>query len=373
MAKAKTKEALPKNLDELKDLCDKEYGENALIMGCDATVDVEVFPSGIAALDRELGCGGIPQGRILEIYGIESCGKTTLCHHLIAACQQFHFDGWKDRNGVAAFIDAEHAIDPIWAQACGVDWDKILFSQPSSGDQALQLAEKIAKSRLVDLIVVDSVAALTPKSELDGEIGDTNIGAQARLMSQAMRKLESVCAKSHCTIIFINQVREKIGVTFGNPETTPGGKALKFYASVRMELTKGTKLKEDDQVIGFNPKLKIIKTKVGQPYRELTFNIHSGHPVSGIDLVASLVDVGLDAKILTKKGNHVSFDGTVLGNGMGNTYDTLRNDPELLGRLKNQIYDGLYAEVEERKAKARSKSSASSTIEDAVSEVIDDD
>jgi len=370
-----TKEGQPKTLEELRDICDKEYGQGSLIMGCDATVDVDIFPSGIATLDRELGCGGIPQGRILEVYGIESCGKTTLCHHLIAACQQFYFPK-KDRHGVAAFIDAEHAIDPIWAQACGVNWDDLLFSQPNSGDEALQLAERIAKSKLVDLIVIDSVAALTPKSELDGEIGDNQIGAQARLMSQAMRKLESACAKSSCTIVFINQVREKIGVMFGNPETTPGGRALKFYASVRMEISKGTKLKEGETVIGFNPKLKIVKTKVGQPYREVTFNIHSGHPVSGIDLIASLVDVGIDAKILTKKGNHVSYGDKVLGNGMGNTYDTLRNDSELTLRLRNQIYDGLFAEVEERKAKARAtgKSSVSTDdIENAVAEVMDDD
>lgn len=372
MAKEKkTKPAKPKDLNALRQLCDQEYGQGSVIMGADAIVDVDIFPCGIAAIDRALGCGGIPQGRILEVFGAESSGKTTLCLHMIASCQSFFFKEPKNRNGVAAFIDAEHAVDPIWARLIGVDWDNLLFSQPNSGEEGLRIAETLASSGLVDLIIVDSVAALTPKAEIDGEIGDSNIGALARLMSQGMRKLEAVTAKNKSTIVFINQVREKIGITFGNPEVTPGGRALKFHASVRMEINKGSKLKDDDGVTGFHPKLKIIKTKVGgQPFAEAEYNIHSGNPVSGIDTVASLVDVGLDVGILKKKGNFVWFGEVNLGNGMANAYDKLRGDTKLAHDLKNQIYDGLYAEIEKKRAKAKTKcadsGSSASDISDAV-------
>lgn len=376
----------PKNLDELRQICEKEYGQGSLIMGSDAIVDVDVFPSGIAVIDRALGCGGIPQGRLLEVFGAESSGKTTTCLHFIAACQSFFFEK-KNRNGVAAFIDAEHAIDPVWAQLIGVEWDALLFSQPNSGEEALKIAETMAASGLVDLIVIDSVAALTPQAELDGEIGDHHVGAQARMMSQAMRKLEGVCSKNKSTIIFINQIREKVGVIFGSPETTPGGRALKFYASVRMEITKGSKIKDNDEVQGFEPKIKIIKTKVGgKPFAEAKYHIYSGDPVSGIDLVESLVNVGLDAEILKKKGNFVHYGKKNLGNGMSNVHATLRDDPQLLNELKNQIYDGLYTEIEKKREKAKNKglltAPADPVIEsseeelelvDAVSGVMDDD
>jgi recombination protein RecA len=322
-------------------------------MGSDAIVDVDSFPSGIATLDRALGCGGIPQGRIIEVYGAESSGKTTTCLQFIAACQNFFFEK-KKRVGVAAFIDAEHAIDPVWARLIGVNWDNLLFSQPNSGEEGLRIAETMAMSGLVDLIVIDSVAALIPKAELEGEIGDHHVGAQARMMSQAMRKLEGVCAKKKSTIVFINQIREKVGVMFGNPETTPGGRALKFYSSIRIEISKGSKLTGDEQVQGFKPKVKIVKTKVGgKPFAEAYYSIYSGDPISGIDIIASLVDVGLDAKILTKKGNFVNYNGKSLGNGMVKVYATLRENSKLFEALRNQIYDGLYAELERKREKAK--------------------
>jgi len=371
VAKEKKKVApKPKDLNELRAQCDKEYGAGTLIMGQDAIVDVEVWPSGIAQLDREIGVGGIPRGRILEIFGVESCGKTTLCHHLAAACQRHYFED-KDRSGVAAFIDVEHAVDPDWEQSCGVNWETLLFSQPNSGDEALKLVQRVADSGLVDLVILDSVAALTPQCEIDGEIGDVQIGALARLMSQSMRKIHAASAKNKCTIIFINQIREKIGVMFGNPETTPGGRALRHYTSARMDLTKGSKVKDDNKVIGFSPKCKFIKTKIGQPFREFEFKIYSGDPVSGIDTIESLVKVGLDSGILTKKGHFVNFGKETLGNGMANAYDKLRLDVALADDLRNQIYNGLYAEIEKKKAKARAAGTLISQSEhDAVIENI---
>jgi len=376
MAKAQKKKApKPESISGLLQQIDSQYGENSIIMGAEAIVDVDVFPSGIASLDRALGCGGVPQGRIMEIFGTESCGKTTLCLHIVASCQKHFFKekGEEGRHGVAAFVDAEHAVDPTWAQLIGVDWDNLLFSQPDYGEQALQIAEKLAASGLVDLIVVDSVAALIPKAELEGEIGDHHVGAQARMMSQAMRKLYKEVNKNQCTLIFINQTREKIGVMFGDPTTTPGGKALKFAASVRIQVNKGSKINDGGEVQGFSPKAKIIKTKVGgKPFAEAEYFIYSGNPVSGIDTVQSFIDIGLEYNILTRKGNFISLDGKSLGNGIAKAAAALREDEETLNTLKNQIYAGLFDAIEEKKTRARDrrKIPQESTLD--TSEILDD-
>jgi len=344
MAKKEAK-AIPTTLEGLKNLCDKDYGDGTIMIGRGAIIAVDVFPTGVATIDKALGVGGLPLGRTMELFGTESSGKTTTCLQFIAACQQYYFPK-KKRNGVAAFIDAEHAFDPIWAEKIGVDMDTLIMSQPGSGEEALQIAEIMAKSKLVDLVVIDSVAALTPKAELMGEIGDHHVGAQARMMSQAMRKMVAVTSKSGCTIIFINQIREKIGVMFGNPEVTPGGRALKFYTSIRAQISKGSAIKDGDVTIGFRPKIKFIKNKVAAPFTSAEYDIcvgHSSRPIHGIDVIASLLDAGLDEKIITKKGNFYWFGKENLGNGRNRALKLLRAEEKLTAELKKQIYDGLFS------------------------------
>jgi len=344
MAKKEAK-AIPTTLEGLKNLCDKDYGDGTIMIGRGAIIAVDVFPTGVATIDKALGVGGLPLGRTMELFGTESSGKTTTCLQFIAACQQYYFPK-KKRNGVAAFIDAEHAFDPIWAEKIGVDMDTLIMSQPGSGEEALQIAEIMAKSKLVDLVVIDSVAALTPKAELMGEIGDHHVGAQARMMSQAMRKMVAVTSKSGCTIIFINQIREKIGVMFGNPEVTPGGRALKFYTSIRAQISKGSAIKDGDVTIGFRPKIKFIKNKVAAPFTSAEYDIcvgHSTRPIHGIDVIASLLDAGLDEKIITKKGNFYWFGKENLGNGRNRALKLLRAEEKLTAELKKQIYDGLFS------------------------------
>lgn len=369
MAKKKTgdKDAIESvdSFEDALDLINSEFGTGTLIDGAQQFIKVDVFPSGVPSIDVALGCKGIPQGRVIEIYGLESSGKTTTCLQLMAACQKFYFPK-KERFGRVVLIDAEHAFDPNWAEKIGVDLSKVAISQPSSGEEGLRIAEKLVKSKKVDLIVVDSVAALTPQSEIDGEIGDSSIGAQARMMSQAMRKLVSLCSKTSTTIIFINQIREKIGVMFGNPETTPGGKALKFYASVRGSISKGSALKDGDDVIGFRPTLKFVKNKVGRPFTTASFDICVGHkkrPVCGIDGISSLIDVAVSAKIITKNGNHFKYGGTTLGNGLTQSANFLRENPKIAEKVREETYSEIFGNIDQ----------AESSVGSIDDELIDDD
>lgn len=276
------------NIDDLIGLFD----DGTILQGTGQVINVESFSSGVPSIDVALGCGGIPCGRIIELYGTESSGKTTTCLQFIKACQQHYFEK-KQRKGVAMIIDAEHAFDAEWAKNIGCDIDNLLISQPDSGEQAFDILEKVAKSRLVDLVVIDSVAALVPTCELEGEVSDHNIGAQARLMSKGLRVMKGILNKTLTTAIFINQVREKIGVQFGNPETTPGGRALKFYASLRIEIFKGSPIKDGETVVGFSPNLKVVKNKVASPFTKANYDLcfgKYGRPY-GIDAESSLISV----------------------------------------------------------------------------------
>ncbi len=340
------------DLNDIIGQIDKEFGTGSLMPGlkAGALVHVDVFPTNIAAIDVALGCGGVPQGRILEIFGPESSGKTTTCLQLVAACQTHYFKN-KKRYGRVVFIDAEHALDPDWATKIGVNMSKLAISQPGNGEEALKIAEKLTKTGKVDLIVVDSVAALTPKAEIDGEIGDHHVGAQARMMSQAMRKLVSLCAKTKTTIIFINQVREKIGVMFGNNQVTPGGRALKFYSSIRGEISKGSALKDGDTVIGFRPSLKFIKNKVAAPFTRAEYDICVGakeRPICGIDKMSSLIDIGArkDVGIITIKGSWYAYGDMKLGNGMSNASMFLRNNETLANTIREEIYAKVFGNVD---------------------------
>lgn len=346
MAKKKSNDKKTEGQDNIESLIDQingEYGDGSLMSG-QTTIDVDFFPSGVAAIDIALGCKGIPRGRIIEIFGPESSGKTTTTLELIAACQKHYFED-KSRYGRVVFIDAEHALDPIWANKIGVDVQKLIISQPNSGEEALAIAEKLTKSEKIDLIVVDSVAALIPKSELEGEIGDQHIGAQARMMSQAMRKLAGACHKSNTTIIFINQVRDKIGISYGSPEVTPGGRALKFYASVRGSISKGSAIKIGDTTVGFRPTIKFVKNKVGPPFTIAQFDICFGldiRPVFGIDKIMSIVDAGVANKIIEQRGSWYYYGSETLGNGANNVFLSLNNDPKLLNKIKDSIYQKVF-------------------------------
>lgn len=345
MAKEKTKSAETKSTEtnsiaQMMSVINKQYGEGAVMRGRGSIVKVESYSTKVASLDLALGCRGIPRGRIIELYGSEGSGKTTTALQFIVACQSTFFES-RNRKGVAAFIDAENALDITWAENIGVNSEDLLISQPSSGEEALQIAEIMAKSRSVDLVIIDSVAALTPKAELDGEIGDTTIGAQARLMSQAMRKLAGDAYRSGTTLVFINQIRSKIGVTFGNPEITPGGRALKFYSSIRIEISQGGKIKENDVVIGFRPTAKIVKNKLGYPFQSASYDICVGRPerpIYGIDTIASLFDVAVDHKLIEQNSSFYRYDGVGLGNGRSNGIAALRANPEWVAKLERQIY-----------------------------------
>jgi recombination protein RecA len=350
---AKDKEEKPKKREVFKTQEDllksinKDYGAGSIMQGRNTIVKVDSFPTNIATIDRALGCGGVPEGRIFEIFGLESSGKTTTALHFIAACQK-HFFPKKSRHGVAAFIDAEHAFDPVWAGKCGVDVDKLMFSQPNSGEEAFDIVERLVESGLVDFIVIDSVSALVPQVELDGEITDSNIGVQARLMSKGLRKINPKVNKTKTTVCFLNQIRHKIGVMFGNPETTSGGLALKFYASVRAQINKGSPIKDGSVTVAFRPTFKIIKNKVAPPFTTGEYEISLGtpeRPVCGLDEMVSLIEVGDEMKLFVKKGNYITFDGTGLGNGQGMAAAALRAKPEVAKVLREKIYCKLLENV----------------------------
>lgn len=310
---------------------EKTYGKGSIMnMGERASDSVDVIPTGSLALDVALGVGGYPRGRIIEIYGPESSGKTTLAIHAIAEAQRM--------GGLAAIIDAEHAFDPTYAERLGVDIERLWISQPDNGEQALEIAEQLIRSSAVDVVVVDSVAALTPKQEIEGEMGDKNIGLQARLMSQALRKMTSAVSKSNAVCIFINQLREKIGVTYGNPETTTGGNALKFYASVRLDIRRKTQLKNGDDVYGNETRVKVVKNKVSPPFKTAEFEIIFGE---GISSESEIINLGTDFGILQKSGSWYSYDGTKLGQGKDAVRRILQDNPELSSELREKIGEAL--------------------------------
>ncbi len=318
---------------------ERDFGKGAVMrLGDKAAEKIPVIPTGALALDIALGIGGVPRGRIVEIYGNESSGKTTIALHIIAEAQK--------QGGIAAFVDAEHALDPIYASAIGVNTDDLLVSQPDSGEAALEITETLVRSGAVDVLVVDSVAALTPRAEIEGEMGDSHMGLQARLMSQALRKLTSIVNKSNTTVIFINQVRMKIGVMFGNPETTTGGNALKFYASQRIEVRKAQALKEKDQMVGNHVVAKVVKNKVAPPFRQAEFDIIFGE---GISKEGILIDMGIEKGIVNKAGSWFSYKDGKLGQGKENARNYLKEHPEIAKEIENAIKEayGIQIETEE--------------------------
>lgn len=337
-----------KNTDRKKALesailqIEKQFGKGAIMKYGEgaALKNIEVIPTGCLALDIALGIGGIPKGRIIEIYGPESSGKTTVSLHIIAELQK--------QGGIAAFIDAEHALDPVYAANLGVDLDNLYVSQPDNGEQALDIADYLVDSGAVDLIVVDSVAALTPKAEIEGDMGDSHVGLQARLMSQALRKLAAITSKKNACVIFINQLREKIGVMFGNPETTPGGKALKFYASVRLDVRKADTLKDGAEIVGNRTKVKVVKNKLAPPFKTAEFDIVYG---KGISQSGCILDLAVAANIVEKSGSWFAYNGEKIGQGRDNAKNYLSANPAVMEEIKNK----LLAQIEDKKDKAESE------------------
>jgi recombination protein RecA len=321
-----------KNLDLAISQIEKQYGKGSIMRlgNRDVLVPVSVIPSGAISIDAALGVGGFPRGRVVEIYGPEAGGKTTLTLHIIAEAQKL--------GGSAAFIDAEHALDPAYARKLGVDVDNLLVSQPDNGEQALEIAETLIRSNAVDVVVVDSVAALVPKAELEGEMGEPQMGLQARLMSQALRKLTAIVSKSKTCLIFINQIREKIGVMFGNPETTTGGRALKFYSSIRVDIRRIQSIKEGDRVVGSRTRAKVVKNKVAAPFREAEFDIIYGE---GISREGDLIDLGVAKNVLEKSGTWISYKGERLGQGRDNARVFLRDNPEIREKVEHDLRKAL--------------------------------
>ncbi|EZH72445.1 recombinase RecA [Aquimarina atlantica] len=326
------KDAKLKALKLTLDKLDKAYGKGTVMKMSDSSVqEVDVIPTGSLGLDLALGVGGYPKGRVVEIYGPESSGKTTLTLHAIAQAQK--------AGGIAAFIDAEHAFDRFYAEKLGVDIDNLIISQPDHGEQALEIADNLIRSGAIDIIVIDSVAALTPKSEIEGEMGDSKMGLHARLMSQALRKLTSSISKTNCTVIFINQLREKIGVMFGNPETTTGGNALKFYASVRLDIRRSTQIKDSNsEVQGNKTRVKVVKNKVAPPFRTAEFDIMYGE---GISKNGEIIDIGVDYEIIKKSGSWFSYQDTKLGQGRDAVKSLLNDNPELMEELEEKIKEAI--------------------------------
>tara|TARA_B100000767_G_scaffold275229_1_gene311143 strand:- start:2364 stop:3422 length:1059 start_codon:yes stop_codon:yes gene_type:complete len=341
--------ALQLTLDRL----DKTYGKGIVMKLGDEPVEaIDVIPSGSLTLDLALGIQGYPKGRVVEIYGPESSGKTTLAIHAIAECQK--------QGGICAFVDAEHAFDKFYAEALGVDTENLLISQPDNGEQALEIADNLIRSGAIDLLIVDSVAALTPRAEIEGEMGDTSVGLQARLMSKALRKLTGTISKTGCCCIFINQLREKIGVMFGNPETTTGGHALKFYSSVRLDIRRSTQIKDGDNVLGNRTRVKVVKNKVAPPFRKAEFDILYG---KGISKAGEIIDLGVEANIIKKSGSWFSYGETKLGQGRDAVRNLLLDNPELFEELEGLIKDSITTSKEDAKAAKAAKKLAKEVAE----------
>ena len=326
-------------LEKALSAIEKQYGKGSVMrLGDQQHLDIDVIPTGSLALDLALGIGGIPRGRIIEIYGPESSGKTTLALHILAEAQK--------KGGIAAFVDAEHALDPVYAKNLGVNTEELIISQPDTGEQALEITESLVRSNALDVIVVDSVAALVPKAEIEGEMGDSHMGLQARLMSQGLRKLTGAINKSKASVIFINQLREKIGVMFGNPETTTGGRALKFFTSVRLDIRRIEIIKRGDEMVGNRVRVKVVKNKVAPPFKQAEFDIMYG---KGISKIGNLLDVATDLKIINKAGAWYSYNEHKLGQGRENSKDFLEANPEIAEEIENKIREnfGLKSEQNE--------------------------
>lgn len=353
-----------KALDSALAQIEKQHGKGSVMKLGDsnASMNIETVPTGALSLDIALGIGGLPKGRVVEIYGPESSGKTTVALHMIAEVQK--------RGGIAGFIDAEHALDPVYAKAIGVDIDNLYISQPDFGEQALEITETFVRSGAVDIIIVDSVAALVPKAEIDGDMGDSHVGLQARLMSQALRKLTAIISKTNCIVVFINQLREKVGVMFGNPETTTGGRALKFYSSVRMDVRRIETLKQSGEMVGNRARVKVVKNKVAPPFKEAEFDIMFGQ---GISREGDVLDLAADLGVIVKSGAWYAYKDDKIGQGRENAKMTLKNHPEMLEEVENAVRehyglptsDGKKKDIpseekkeEEKKTRARSKDKA---------------
>ena len=317
-----------KALDMALSQIEKQFGKGSIMKlgDADTRFEIETIPTGALSLDIALGVGGVPRGRVIEIYGPESSGKTTVALHIIAEAQRI--------GGIAAFIDAEHALDPVYASRLGVDTDNLLISQPDTGEQALEIAEALVRSGAVDVIVIDSVAALTPRAEIEGEMGDSHVGLQARLMSQALRKLTAVIGKSRTCAIFINQIREKVGIMFGNPEVTPGGRALKFYSTVRLEIRRVESLKQGQQIIGSRTRARVVKNKIAPPFRDAEFDILYGE---GISREGAILDLGEASNVITRSGTWYSYGDTKMGQGRENARNFLRENPDITWEIEGKI------------------------------------
>ena len=346
-----------KALDAALTQIERQYGKGAVMKLGDpsAQMNVETIPTGSLSLDIALGLGGIPKGRIIEIYGPESSGKTTVTLHMIAEVQK--------RGGIAGFIDAEHALDPVYAKNIGVDVDNLYISQPDNGEQALEITETMVRSGAIDIVVVDSVAALVPKAEIDGDMGDSHVGLQARLMSQALRKLTAVISKSNCTVIFINQLREKVGVMFGNPETTTGGRALKFYSSVRLDVRRIESLKQSGEVTGNRTRVKVVKNKIAPPFKEAEFDIMFGE---GISQEGDILDLAANVNIVIKSGAWYAYEGNKIGQGRENAKQYLKDNPEICKEIENKVREhyglqGVENTKEAPKKETKAKNAADNT------------
>lgn len=343
MAKdAKIEENKKKALEAAVAQIEKQYGKGSIMkLGDNAHLNVEVVPSGSLGLDLALGVGGIPKGRIIEIYGPESGGKTTVALHMVAEVQK--------QGGIAGFIDAEHALDPVYAKNIGVDIDNLYISQPDTGEQALEIAETMVRSTAMDIVIVDSVAALVPKAEIEGDMGDSHVGLQARLMSQALRKLTGIIGKTSCSVVFINQLREKVGVMFGNPETTTGGRALKYYSSVRLEVRRGEQIKKDGEPIGNRTKIKVVKNKVAPPFRSAEVDIIFGE---GISREGEILDLAAEENIIVKSGAWYAYEGNKIGQGRENAKGYLKEHPEVLAEVEQKVRDKYFAQKNEKESEA---------------------
>ena len=346
-----------KALDAALTQIERQYGKGAVMKLGDpsAQMNVETIPTGSLSLDIALGLGGIPKGRIIEIYGPESSGKTTVTLHMIAEVQK--------RGGIAGFIDAEHALDPVYAKNIGVDVDNLYISQPDNGEQALEITETMVRSGAIDIVVVDSVAALVPKAEIDGDMGDSHVGLQARLMSQALRKLTAVISKSNCTVIFINQLRERVGVMFGNPETTTGGRALKFYSSVRLDVRRIESLKQSGEVTGNRTRVKVVKNKIAPPFKEAEFDIMFGE---GISQEGDILDLAANVNIVIKSGAWYAYEGNKIGQGRENAKQYLKDNPEICKEIENKVREhyglqGVENTKEAPKKETKAKNTADNT------------
>ena len=346
MAKEDKKEDKLKALDAAIAKIEKDFGKGSIMKLGDsvANMNVESIPTGCLSLDLALGVGGVPRGRIVEVYGPESSGKTTVALHMVAEVQK--------NNGIAGFIDAEHALDPVYAKSIGVDIDNLYISQPDNGEQALEITETMVRSGAVDIVIVDSVAALVPKAEIDGEMGDSHVGLQARLMSQALRKLTAVISKSNCIVIFINQLREKVGVMFGNPETTTGGRALKFYSSIRLDVRRVEALKQAGEFVGNRTRIKVVKNKVAPPFKEAEFDIMFG---KGISKEGDILDLATDLGVVNKSGAWFAYNGTKIGQGRENAKQYLREHAEVCAEVEKKVRDQMLAKDTDGKESGQEK------------------